>query len=86
MTDEGVVVGAERGPLLGRSVEEVSSRFPRKARDAFLAIVGRMRHGASGNEVYSHPLGPYLPDLIINEYSRSLPLAPLTPDVFTPER
>jgi hypothetical protein len=85
ITDEGVVVGAERGPLLGKQVADLSSHFPRKSRDAFLQIVGRMRHGSSGNEVYSHPLGPYLPDLITNEYSGSLPFAPATSDVFMPE-
>ena len=85
VTDEGVVVGAERGPLLGRHVAELSSRFPREARDAFLRIAGRMRHGSNGNEVYSHPVGPYLPDLITNEYSRSLPFAPSGSDAFMPQ-
>jgi hypothetical protein len=85
ITDEGVVVGAERGPLLGQQIAELSSRFPRRARDAFLRIVGRMRRGSSGNEVYSHPLGRYLPDFIVNEYSQSLPFAPLSRDVVMPE-
>ena len=85
ITDEGVVVGAERGPLLGRQIADLSLRFPRRARDAFLQIVGRMRRGSSGNEVYSHPLGRYLPDFIVNEYSQSLPFAPLSRDVVMPE-
>ena len=44
-----------------------------------------MRRGSSGNEVYSHPLGRYLPDFIVNEYSQSLPFAPLSRDVVMPE-
>jgi diguanylate cyclase (GGDEF)-like protein len=86
MSDEGIIVGAERGTLLGRPASDISANFPSLSRDGFLNIVQRMRNNAIGNDTYVHPIGPYIPDLAINEYTRTLPMAPHTPAPFTPEK
>jgi hypothetical protein len=80
MTDQGVIVGAERGPLLGTAASELTRDYPEVAKDGFLKLLARMRKGATGNSTYWHPLGPHLPDLVVNEYSNSLKAPPNAPD------
>ena len=40
-----------------------------------------MRKGATGNSTYWHPLGPHLPDLVVNEYSHSLKPPPTASNI-----
>ncbi|MGZ9190329.1 MAG: cache domain-containing protein, partial [Nitrospira sp.] len=69
-TDRGIIVGAERGTLLGRSAEDLAKNYPRFAKADFLRILARMRNGETGDDTYSHPMGPGFPDLVVNQYSR----------------